>query len=363
MGNNGPLKKRSASENQDKSMDVYIGVFFDALDISVLANFLRDEEISTKGEYIREAEEAVQDVKDSRAYQIADQVLIAVKAINKALPDNDVSNAILKTIDLKEKGEKLVDDGFGKVTEIDNAISDPKSLIPNSVPAGIANEATETKDVTFENLAHSANDFGLGSTGTDAVEYASSKVSDLGKEIAKETPKLIEEAEENLIGSRSIISKLEPKYIGESTQEGLFEDDLKDTLIPVKVHNVFRYCYRIYTTGAVTNQELKGNNDDGMDDATRKILINQAFHKAVYQIKCAIRRTPPKQSVHFEVFGYKKDPAVQNFISKIDQFNQEPNVNESSLDYQGLYENLCSPEEVKNDMKDTTNHFTNLDKL
>ena len=361
MDNNGPLKVRLASENQDKSIDVYIGVFFDAMDNSFLANYLRDEEISTKGEYIREGEEAVRDVKDSRAYQTTDEVLEYVKMINKALPDNDVSNFILKGIGAKEDAEKLVDDGFGKVNEIDNAISDPKSLIPNSVPAGIANFATEQKEDMFELMEDSA-DYHLGSKAAEFVrDDASSYASDLGKEIAKETPKLIEEGEEVFIGSRSIISKLEPKYIGESTEEGLFEDDLED--LPVGVSHGFRYCYRIYTTGAVTNQELKKNTENELDDASRKWLMDQAVNNAVYQIKCNIRRTPPKQSVHFEVFGYKKDPAVQKFLSKINQFNQEPNVNESSLDYQGLYENLCSPEEVKNDLQDKKKHFTNLDKL
>ena len=303
------VDESATSENQDKTVDVFFGVFFDSMDASLLANYFNREE------YMRKGEETVSDVKDSSVYKTVDEVAAWAKFATDVLPDNPVSKYVKKGLEVKKTAEKTVDDSMGKVNAVNDAVSDNMSKIPTS--------------------------FGT-STGDGAKQEG--------------------DAGESLIGSRSIISKLEPRYIGGEATKEKVEKDYGVKVSYEKSRD--SYSFRIYTVGAITHQELKQKNSEEaaqIDNAQ----IDKAVGDAVNAIKGYINNAcPPNQSVHFDIFGYKKDPAVNKFISEIDQFNQEGKVNEISVDHQELYENLSSSDEVRKDLSDTTKkRFRSLDNL
>ena len=308
-----PLDQSSVSENQDKTIDMYFGVFFDAMDMSLLAQHFNREE------YMRKGEEAVSKAKDSSVYKTVDEVAAYAKFATDVLPDNPVSKYVNKGLEVKEKAEGMVDDAFGKVNDVNDSISNTMDKVPTSFGTGTEGEESE------------------GGTG------------------------------ETLIGSRSIISKLEPRYVG-----GVPPTEEIEKNIGIKVSyskSGVCYNYRIYTVGAVTNQEVKqkdaASDEEApqMSDDTRKQIADGALEKVVGEITNAINPGPPKQSLHFDVFGYKKDPAVNNFIAEIDKFKQNPKVNELAIDCQGLYEEFHSKDEVQKSLGDSEGRFRNLDKL
>jgi hypothetical protein len=286
----GPVDQSPVSENQDKMVDVYFGVFFDAMDMSLAAHYFN------KDEYLRKGDEAVSDVKNSSTYKTVDEVAAWAKFATDVLPDNPVSKAVNTALGVKDTIENKVDDYMGKVGGISDDISDMGKL-PTSF-------------------------------GTSDKE---------------------EEEGESLLGSgRSIISKLEPCYVGD--------------------HFGTNYNFRIYVTGAVTTQEVKqkgatdGEEAAQLDENARKQFEKEGIEAAVNAIKQKIPQ--PKLFLHFDIFGYTKDPAVNNFISEIDQFKQIPNVNELSIDFKGIYDNFYSKEEVLNSMsEDTFIRFRSLNKL
>ena len=315
MGNTNPspnagnVNPSEASENQDRMIDIYFGVFFDAKDMSLLAQHFNREE------YMRKGEETVSDVKNSSIYKTVDEVAMWAEFATNVLPDNPVSKAVNTGLNAKKTVEKTVDDAFGKVNAINDAISDKASKIPTS--------------------------FGTGTEGNKSEG----------------------DAGESLIGSRSIISKLEPNYVGgEPAQEKIEED------YGIKVSYTKSgpsYSFRIYTIGAVTNQEVKKPEEEPqLNEETRKGFAEKAIEAAVNAVNQNINPySNAKLSLHFDVFGYAKDPAVKNFISEIDKFKQNPNVNEVSVDYEGKYEKFCDAKEVKNSLGGTSARFRNLNNL
>jgi hypothetical protein len=289
----GPIDQSPVSENQDKIVDVYFGVFFDAIDMSVMAQYFN------RGEYMRKGEEAVSNVKNSSTYKTVDEVAAWAKFATDVLPDNPVSKAVNTALGVKDTIENKVDDYMGKVEGISDDIAGLGDKVPTSF--GSSTESGEKE----------------------------------------------ESGNEGLIGSRSIISKLESGYVG----------DYFGT----------NYNFRIYTTGAVTNVELKQKNEETpqLDENTRSQFEKDGIDAAINAIKQQINTCPQsKLSLHFDIFGYTKDPAVNKFISEIDQFKQIPNINELSIDFKGLYDNFYSKEEVMNSMnEDTFIRFRNLNKL
>ena len=305
-------EKSPESENQDKSIEVYFGVFFDAKDISLLGSTFNRQE------YMRKGEEAVSDAKDSSIYKTVDEVAMYAKFATDILPDNPVSKAVNKALEIKDTLENKVDDVFGKVNSINDSITDVAGKVPTS--------------------------FGSGTDGTDSEG----------------------DAGESLIGSRSIISKMEPKYIGIPMTTG---EEKKVAILSVSTFES-PYNFRIYTTGAVSNQEVKQKDSEKTEETVqiseeaRKQYAKEAVEDAVNAINQQLKPCPPKLSVHFDLFGYKKDPAVNNFISEIDKFKQNPKVNELSIDYKGLYDNFHSKDEVLSSMgNDTIMRFRNLNNL
>ena len=305
------LDQSPVSENQEKTVDVYFGVFFDARDMSLMSNLIGD-----RGEYLRKGEEAVSDVKDSSYYKTADEVAAWAKFATDVLPDNPASKWINKGLEAKDKGENFVDGAFGSANKLNDGISDKMSNIPTS--------------------------FGTGTDGTDSEG----------------------DAGDSLVGSRSIISKLEPKYVGGvSTQTEEVEKEIVTGVKVSKTNVGDSYNFRIYVTGAVTNQELKqkdsanAEENEQISEGARKKMAEDAVKDAIKQIT---KRMPQcKQIVHFDVFGYSKDPAVNDFIPEIDNF-KNPYVNEIVTDYTGLYKNFHDKDEVLNDMGETRVRFRNF---
>jgi len=296
----------TASESEEKTVNVYFGIFFDAVDKSFLTQMLgfnREEEM-------RKVEETVSDVKSSSTYQTINEIEAYAKMATDILPDNPVSKAVNKASELKSKTENVVDDVFGKVSGIDKAITDKAGDVPTS----------------FGNSEDKKND-------NDA---------------------------EDMVGSRSIISRLEPNYIGIPFTKG--ED--KEVAI-VKVATIESASnYRIYTTGAISNNEVrKPDGDPEISDGERKTLEDAAVDKVINEIKSHINGKP-KKSLHFDIFGYAKDPALKTFIHKTDLFKKEPDVNDVSVDHEGKYKKFYDVDEVKNSMSQKTrDRFRNLNKL
>ena len=196
-------------------------------------------------------------------------------------------------------------------------------------------------------------------TALDAKNSVQSKVDDLTGmagglndeitnklgEVPMSTDKDDESGSESLTGGRSIISKLEPCYTGDYFGTS--------------------YNFRIYTTGAITNKELKQKKEaePDLDEETRKFYEKEAVEMAVSAVESKIKKCPQgKLSLHFDVFGYKKDPAVHSFIPEIDKFRQVPNVSELSIDFKGLYEKLHDKDEVSGSLGNIKTRFRELDK-
>ena len=283
------LDQSPVSENQEKLVDIYFGVFFDAMDTSVAAQYFN------QAEYLRKGEEAISDVKENSIYKAVDEYSGYVGSIASQLPNNPVSNAVNAALGAKDMIESKVDGLMGKVEGLGNSITGLADRLPTSI-----------------------------GTGGDDKEDG--------------------EKREELVGSRSIISKMEPCYIG----------DYYGT----------NYNFRIYTVGAVTNNEVKRPQDDpDFDDNVREGFEKKGIDKAMDAITNQINASPPKQSVHFDIFGYSKDPAVKNFIPKIDEFKQNQNVTEISIEHKGLYDKFYDFNEVASSLGETMLHFRNLNKL
>jgi hypothetical protein len=308
------LEESPVSENQDKTVDVYFGIFFDAIDMSLAAHYFNREE------YLRKGEDAVSDVKNSSTYGTVNEVAAWADFATDVLPDNPVSKAVNTALEVKSTIENKVDDVFGKVNTVNDDVSDKMGKIPTS--------------------------FGSGTDGNKSEG----------------------DAGESLIGSRSIISKMEPNYVGGVPSQ---ETEEKDYGVKVTISTSGDvYNFRIYTTGAVTNQEIKqkepanAEEEPQISEDARKQLAQNAIEDVKNAVNQKIAPCPPKLFLHFDVFGYEKDPAANDFISEIDKFKQNPKVIDLSTDYNGgLFENFHSKDEVKSKLGDTSARFRNLDKL
>jgi len=286
------LDQSPVSENQEKLVDIYFGVFFDAMDMSFVSHYFN------QAEYLRKGEDAISDVKENSIYKAIDEYSGYVGSIAEQLPNNPVSKAVNTALGAKDMIESKVDGLMGKVEGIGNSITGLTGLT-DRVPTSI------------------------GTGGEDEEEG---------------------EKREGLVGSRSIISKMEPCYIG----------DYYGT----------NYNFRIYTVGAVTNNEVKRPQDDpDFDDVAREGFEIKSIERAMDAIKNQIDASPPKQSVHFDIFGYSKDPAVKNFITRIDEFKQNLNVTEISIEYKGLYDKFYDFNEVASSLGEVSLRFRNLSKI
>jgi len=396
------LDQSPVSENQEKLVHVYFGVFFDAMDESVLGQFFN------RGEYLRKGEEFISEVRESSIYKKVDEVAAWAKLATDILPDNPVSNLIKTGLGAKQSGENLVDDAMGFGNRMNDKIDDLSTLADD--PIDKLTNTLMDKAPAIPKMPDIPTSFGK-SFSTDSND---DKKEEVEEEVVEEVEEEGEDEEgrstkglgDKILGSRSIISKMEPSYIGCGNQLAGFSLSSDSGAEETPVVN---FNHRIYTTGAITNQELqqkepeeekdekeKSKKDDnnrkqyakdaidsgldmGMGMAEQKVdsltpepmdenRRNECATKAIGKVMGEITNTlfAGKQSVHFDIFGYKKDIAVNNFIQQIeDELKKNQNITEISIDYTGLYEEFHSRNEVMDNMNsDTKLRFRNqLNKL
>ena len=94
-------------ENQEKSLDMYFGVFFDVHEIDTWMNFLGNKRKAGE-QWLNDAENYVQ---DSKAMKIASMIEGTAKNIIEMLPDNPVSNLIQSGLDIKDTIVGYIDTG------------------------------------------------------------------------------------------------------------------------------------------------------------------------------------------------------------------------------------------------------------
>lgn len=287
------LDESPASENQDKTADMYFGVFFDVVEIDSWINAIGN--YRNKGERWKEGFES--DVQDNKAYKVGMMVEGTARSVAEKLPANPVSNAIQKGLDAKDKVAGFKDkaeDAVGKVT----GFIDDKS------------------DKLFN------NDF-IQMEGIDPLG-----------------------------SNTSIISKMEPAYCGGLFEEGNFWSDynyriyaqggvLADELKPKKQKK----------------DEDTSESDDAQNEAAKQQwlenLATQAVQDALDAIESKIGKAPSGQklSLHFDIFGYAKDKSIDNLESEINNLKGKfPDINELNIDYTGKYENFNDPNEVGKDL-------------
>jgi len=282
------------NETQEKTVEIYFGVFIDVLEVDHWINTLGN--YRKKGEKWKEDMES--DIMDSKYGKVA---MIAEGTANTLakLPNNPVSNAIQKGLDVKDKIVGYKDKVEGYMDKADGFVD---------------NTLGKIMDSDFVNV-----DENVDATGS----------------------------------KRSMISKMEPAYVG-----GLFvgDDFWSD------------YNYRIYLQGALFPGEInpKESKDGEADESIPEEARNQLSENAVKEALDGInQKLSPLQgqklSVHFDLFGYAKDPTVDNLKSEIEKLKGDyPNINELAIDYTGKYNKFCDSVEVKSDLGDAMMRFRNL---
>jgi hypothetical protein len=299
-GNAGPVDQSSTSENQDKTVDMYFGVFVDIREI--------DNWINTVGNYRNKGkkwkEDMESDVKDSSYYKTGMLVEGAAKSIIDALPDNPVSNAIKKGLDAKDKVTGYMDKAENAVGKVEGFIDDKSNKVLN-------------------------NDY----VSMDGIDPLGS--------------------------NRSIISMMEPDYCG-GIFEGKEDDFWSDYNYRIYVEgSVYAGDFKSKKS---TNDEDTSESDADVSDDVKKVWSDEAAQQAIDAIKDKIKTAPQGQklSLHFDIFGYAKDASLDNLEPEINNLKGEnPNINEISIDCIGKYENLNDPDEVGKSLGGSSIRFRN----
>ena len=290
------LSKSDTSENQEKTVDMYFGVFFDVQEV--------DHWINTVGNYRKKGEkykeEFETDVQTSDAYKVGMIVEGTAKNVINALPNNPVSNVIQKGLDIKDKVVGIKDKVEGKVDEISGLVDDKTNSVLDSA-----------SNTGFLNL--------------EGIDMLGSK--------------------------RSIISLMEPAYCGGAfigkeiftnydyrfyLQGGIFAKDMK----PEK------------STNGDTSESDDAQNEE-REEKQKIIRAQEAAKKALQAIEKKIGAAPKGQklSLHFDLFGYAKDNSINNLKPEINSLKGKyPDINELNIDYTGLYNDFNNPDEVRSDL-------------
>jgi len=286
-----------ASESQDKTFDIYFGVFFDVREV--------DHWVNTVGNYRKKGEKFKSDmenkVQDNKYYKMAEIAEDITKSIMEQLPNNPVSNAIQKGLDAKDKVVGYKDKAEGYVDKV-----------------------------------------------TGYVDNKSNKVLDNG--VVN-----IDDDFDPLGSKHSIISLMEPVYQGGGQQQNMS-----------LAEGTFTYAYRVYAQGSVYAEdfkEKKSDNEEGSSEAetSNTGLAEKAADDALKDISDYMVATPSgKISVHFDLFGYAKDDAVNILESKLNGLKSEHSkIQELKVDYKGQYTKFNDPDEVKGSLGGTKDRFRN----
>jgi hypothetical protein len=230
----------------------------------------------------------------------------------------------------------------------------------------------------------------------DAVGFVKDKVKD-GDDYVGATNTLNaakdfrDDVRDSLKSTRSIISIIEPSYIG----KGNFQDMNLSTSDSKEKDNTKYYSSNIYVEGCVSYDELKGKNkeeennevpeqEEGEKPANHVGGVAQSGQKAFHDLinedssdlkdesniisrveeaKEGIKKAipPVKQELFIDIFGFKKDPAVNRLIQEIDSFlSQLPNVMQYDVPTKELFDNFCDFKEIEK--KDYLSRFRNIKK-
>ena len=287
-----PLDESSVSENQEKTIDYYFGVFIDLREIDSWFNTVG--KYRNKGKKMKEDFES--DVMDTKYGKVAAIVDGTAKNVADKLPPN---NPVSKAIQAKDKVMGYKDKAEGMLGKVEGFVD---------------NAANKVLDNDFVKM--------------EGIDPLGSK--------------------------RSIISMMEPAYIGKCN-----EDDMWGT-----------YYSRIYLQGSVHIGDFKpkkssSGEDESEDEKSieeaRGQWVDEAVQEALDAIKQEMSKIPKgKVCLHFDLFGYSKDPSIDKLKSKLDGLKQESaNINEIKIDYTGKYENLNDPDEVSKSLSGSEFHFRN----
>jgi hypothetical protein len=307
--NAGPVNQSPLSENQDKTTDVYFGVFFDVHELG--AWFTKIGDYRKKGERWKEDFES--DVQDNKMVKTAMFVEGCVKSVMGQLPNNPVSNIIQKGLDAKDKVVGIKDKVEGAVGKVTGTIDNVSNKIID-------------------------NDY----VKLDGFDPLGSK--------------------------RSIISLMEPTYVG-----GLYAKDEEGESNFWSDYNYRIYVEGSVTAfdfqPKKETEEKEPESEEERKDAEEKEKGKQKWRedeakKAVTKALETIENKIPKEqklSLHFDIFGYADDASLDNIEQEINNLKGTyPAINELKIDHIGRYNNFNDPDEVKSDLdSDTRIRFRN----
>ena len=296
-----PLDQSSVSENQDKTVDMYFGVFFDVHEIDHWINSIGN--YRNKGERWKEGLES--DIQDSKVGKIGMIVEGTARNVVDKLPDNPVSKAIKTGLDAKDKVTGYMDKAENAVGSVTGFIDDKS-------------------DKVFNN---------------DVVNM---------------------EGFDPLGSNRSIISMMEPAYCG-----GLYENDGEDIWSDYNYRVYAQGGVLADDLKPKKDEVASEADDAEKEAAKQQWLTNmaeEAVVEALKEIESKIGKAPSGQklSLHFDIFGYEKDTSIDNLEPEINNLKGKyPDINEIAIDYTGRYSKLNDPDEVGNDLGGTKTRFRN----
>jgi len=298
IGNPGSAKsvdEQAASEHQDKTLDMYFGIFFDVHDS------LDNSWFSKVGKYRKDAEkwkgDFENDVRDSKAYKIAEIVEGTAKNIIEALSPSPVSDALQKGLEVKDsivgykdKAEGLVDSITGTVDSVTNTITGQEYFDVSS----------------FDNIA--------------GAKY-------------------------------SIVFKMEPLY------RGMVGQAKGDDLYTVFAHRIYAQGSQFVEDF----RPKKPDEEEKITISAelRQQISDEAAEQALQQIQSKLDAAPnAKLALHFDLFGHADDASIDKLEPEINNLQSSyANITSVKIDYKGKYKNLYDANEVRSDLGGTAARF------
>ena len=292
----GKVDPAPESENQEKIMNIFMGVFFDVRE--------DDSWYNAPGNYLNKGkkwkEDAESDFQDSKAGRIAQCVEGTARNVVEKLPPNPVSKAIKTGLDAKDKVVGYKDKLEGAVDKIEGTIG------------GVSDKLLDNKYVPVE--------------GVDPVG-----------------------------SKRSIISMMEPAYYRMAEGEyGLFD------IFSYRFYAQGSLCRKSLSINAGVSTEQKSKNEDDESDFNKDIpenvsivWSNDAVNEVFGEIQNVLAsKAGQKLSVAVDIFGYENDASIDILKPKIDSLKQTcPNIAELKVEYVGKYKKINDPDEVEKDLK------------
>jgi len=292
IGSAKSVDEKDASEHQDKTLDFYFGIFFD------VHNPLDDSWRSTIGRYRKKGEklkdDIENDIRDSKAYKIAEIVEGTAKNIIEALPDNPVSDVIKQGLAMKDTVVGYKDQAEEKL---------------NSITKTVDSVTNTLLDQEYFEI-----------TGAD-----------------------------NIVGSKySIVFKMEPLYRGVGGQAK------GSDVFTVFAHRIYAQGSQfVEDYNPNTKEENKVSEELRQlfsDQAAEQALLQiQSKLNAAPNAKLAL---------HFDLFGHADDASMDKLEPEINNLQSSyANITSVKIDYKGKYKKLYDANEVRSDLGGTAARF------